>query len=339
VPTLDDFLARGFFPHELPPPFSTATFATAVAAHGAPPSATPKIAKLCIHNLARAGSLRRKLAIPNPVQYHRLVSAIVANWAAIAAHINASAFSVSKPTSPTTIRAVVPAAMFDDMESCRHAVRALAPFVVRTDISQFYGSLYTHSLPWALHTKAIAKARRGPSLFGNVLDECARNMQDGQTIGVPIGPDTSLVLAEIVLSAFDQEVIRRLPGVRACRQIDDIEMSATDRSAAESMLGLLQQSLNAFELSLNPKKTRIIEQPSPFTDAWVHSLRRFRFRKGATSQKFDLLAFYDLVLRTAAECPDGAVVKYSMSRLRPIRIDPSNWQIHERFLNQAMLVS
>jgi hypothetical protein len=266
-----------------------------------------------------------------------LANEIVANWTAIATHINTSAFSVSKPTNPASIRAVVPGTMFEDMEASRHAVRALAPFVVRTDISQFYGSLYAHSLPWALHTKVLAKARRGPSLFGNVLDECTRNMQDGQTIGVPIGPDTSLVLAEIVLSAFDQEVIRRFPAIRACRQIDDIEMSANDRSTAELMLGVVQQSLNMFELSLNPKKTHIIEQPSPFADAWVHSLRRFRFRRGATSQKFDLLAFYDLVLRTATENPDGAVVKYSLSRLRPIRIELTNWQNHERFLHQAML--
>ncbi|MDX9912818.1 MAG: RNA-directed DNA polymerase [Phycisphaerales bacterium] len=337
MPTLDDFLARGFFARELPPPFSTATFAAAIAAHGPPPSAAPKTAKLCIHNLARAGSLRRKLAIPNPVQYYRLADAIIANWPAITTHINASAISVSKPTNPNSNRAVVPVTMFDDMEARRHAVRALAPYVVRTDISQFYGSLYTHSLPWALHTKPIAKATRGRRLFGNVLDECTRNMQDGQTIGVPIGPDTSLVLAEIILSAFDQEVARRAPGVQACRQIDDIEMGAADRSAAESLLGVLQQSLNTYELSLNPRKTRIIEQPSPFTDAWVHSLRRFRFRKHSRSQKFDLLAFYDLVFRTANEYADGAVIKYSMSRLRPIRIHKSNWNTHERFLHQAML--
>ena len=43
-------------------------------------------------------------------------------------------------------------------EQARHAIRALSPMIVRADISQFYGSLYTHSLPWALHTKAVAKA-------------------------------------------------------------------------------------------------------------------------------------------------------------------------------------
>ncbi|MBX3322006.1 MAG: RNA-directed DNA polymerase [Phycisphaeraceae bacterium] len=266
-----------------------------------------------------------------------MTEAIVTNWAAIAAHINASTYSVSKPTAAGVTRAVVPTAMFDDMETARHAIRALAPYVVRSDVSQFYGSLYTHSLPWALHTKPVGKANHGRTLFGNVLDECARNMQDGQTIGVPIGPDTSLVLAEIVLSAVDQDVLRSAPGTRACRQIDDIEMSSPDRSSAEWLLGVLQRSLTTYELSLNPKKTKVIEQPSPFAEPWIHALRRFRFRRGASSQKFDLLAFYDLVLRTAAEYPDGAVVKYSMSRLRPIRIDPSNWQIHERFLHQAVL--
>lgn len=227
--------------------------------------------------------------------------------------------------------------MFDDMEKRRHAIRALAPYVVRTDISQFYGSLYTHSLPWAIHTKPVAKANRSDALFGNVLDRHAQNMQDGQTIGIPIGPDTSLVLAEIILSRVDQEVAARAPGIRACRQIDDIELSAADRSEAESLLGLLQQSLNGYELTLNPKKTRIIEQPSPFEDAWVHSLRRFRFRGGTSSQKYDLLAFYDTVLRTATEAPDAAVLKYSLSRLRRIRIAQGNWDIHERFLHQAML--
>jgi len=337
VPTVDDFLDRGYFPRELPPPFTTASFAAAIAAHGAPPNAKPKTAKVLIHYLARAGSLRRKLAIPNPVQFHRLVECIVSNWTAIATHINASPFSMSKPTSANVTRAVVPAGMFDDMEQARHAIRALSAFIVRTDISQFYGTLYTHSLPWALHTKPVAKATRGRSFFGNSLDELSRNMQDGQTVGVPIGPDTSLVLAEIVLSAVDQDLARRLIGTRACRQVDDVEVSASDRSSAERLLAQLQQALNVYELTLNPKKTRIIEQPSPFADIWVHTIRRFRFRRGATSQKFDLLAFYDLVLRSADECPDGAIIKYSMSRLRPIRIHPTNWQTHERFLHQAML--
>lgn len=71
------------------------------------------------------------------------------------------------------------------MEQARLVVRARAPLIVRTDINQFYGSIYTHSIPWALHGKATAKANRSPALLGNALDECVRNAQDGQTIGVP----------------------------------------------------------------------------------------------------------------------------------------------------------
>jgi hypothetical protein len=35
--------------------------------------------KTTAHNLARAGTLRRKLGIPNPISYYQLVDAIVQN--------------------------------------------------------------------------------------------------------------------------------------------------------------------------------------------------------------------------------------------------------------------
>jgi len=227
--------------------------------------------------------------------------------------------------------------MFDEMEQARLALRAKVQLVVRTDINQFYGSIYTHSIPWALHGKTHAKANRSASLLGNALDECVRNAQDGQTVGVPIGPDTSLVIAEIILASVDKELAKHVPPNGACRRVDDYEIQADDRSNAESRLGILQQTLNQFELVLNPRKTRIVELPCAFADGWRHEVRRFRFRKHPKSQHYDLLAFYDLALRAAAENRDGSVLKYSVSRMRRIRIHPDNWQMHESFLHQAMI--
>lgn len=338
MPTIHDFLAHGFFPRELPPCFTTVSFADAVGAQTGILAGDPRTAKLCVHNLARAGTLRRRLGIVNPVHYYRLVEQIVANWTAIANHINTSSFSFSKPTSAELFRAVVPAKMFDDMEQARLVVRARAPLIVRTDINQFYGSIYTHSIPWALHTKAIAKQQRqNPALFGNALDRCVQNAQDGQTIGVPIGPDTSLVIAEVILASVDQELAHYVVATGACRQVDDYEVRANDRVDAERVLGNLQHALNQYELVLNPKKTKILDLPCPFADKWRHDVRRYRFRKHPTSQHYDLLAYYDLAFRVASESPDSAVVKYAVSRMRRIRIHPDNWLMHERFLHQAML--
>ena len=44
-------------------------------------------------------------------------------------------------------------------------------YVVHTDISDCYGSIYTHSIAWALHTREVAKNRRNDkNLIGNVID-------------------------------------------------------------------------------------------------------------------------------------------------------------------------
>lgn len=274
----------------------------------------------------------------NPVLYYRLVEQIVAHWTEIETHIDTSKFSFSKPTGTNLNRAVVPADMFDEMEQARLVVRARAPYGVRADVNQFYGTLYSHSIPWALHTKAVAEAQRNNNqLCGNVLDRCVRNAQDGQTIGVPIGPDTSLVIAELILSSVDQEMANHMARNAPCRRVDDYEIRGNDRADAERQLANLQQALTHYELTLNPKKSRNIQLPCAMTEGWRHDIRRFRFNTGNNSQRYDLLAYYDKAFRAASECPDDAVLKYAVARMRSIKVEPDNWPMHERFLHRAMI--
>ena len=43
--------------------------------------------------------------------------------------------------------------------------------LVQTDVSDCYGSIYTHSIAWALHGKDLAKQKQGPQqLLGNNID-------------------------------------------------------------------------------------------------------------------------------------------------------------------------
>ena len=90
-------------------------------------------------------------------------------------------------------------------------------------MTSFFPTIYTHTIPWALHTKPVAKANKGkgkksPQLLGNLLDIRCMSLQDGQTIGLPIGPDTSHILAELIRVAIDLELHSQLsswpPGFR-----------------------------------------------------------------------------------------------------------------------------
>jgi hypothetical protein len=66
-------------------------------------------------------------------------------------------------------------------------------FILRTDVNQSYSSLYTHTRsPWALEGKLHAKQHKGQT-GADRIDKALRNLSDGQTMGVPIGPDTSFL--------------------------------------------------------------------------------------------------------------------------------------------------
>ena len=54
-------------------------------------------------------------------------------------------------------------------------------YLLETDITDCYGALYTHSIAWALHTKAEAKDRknRDKNSLGNLIDQHIQDMRYG----------------------------------------------------------------------------------------------------------------------------------------------------------------
>lgn len=161
------------------------------------------------HNLARPGGLRRPLKVPNPVAYYVLAELISAHWADIRAHTWKRRLSASRPYVLTrSSRSVITRYHYGELPRLRSLRRRGHRYLLSSDIDQFYPSIYTHAIPWALHTKATCKAElrlpgKGAHLLGNQLDRATQAMNDGQTRGIPIGPDTSLVLAEILLTAVE----------------------------------------------------------------------------------------------------------------------------------------
>jgi hypothetical protein len=99
-------------------------------------------------------------------------------------------------------------------------------YLLYADTSRYYTTIYTHSISWALHGKSVAKERRhDKSLLGNQLDELVRATQDSQSVGIPIGPDTSLIISEIIGTAIDLELRERLSAanikMQGHRYLDD----------------------------------------------------------------------------------------------------------------------
>lgn len=345
---LKDLLERGYFPRELPPPFTTQSFAAAaIDASGALVQALatgkPDHAELCIHNMVRSGGLRRHLGVPNPVPFARLCQFISAEWSRLQLAAQRSTYSLTSPVVSPGPRAIVGKLGLGDRTAKRVELRAQARCVLRCDVSRFYPSIYTHSLPWGIEGKNHVKQQWAASnlvaVWSNELDRLARNQNDRQTVGIPIGPDPSLLLAECLLSAVDEELAAKHPSLRGIRFIDDYEVALRERGEAERVVSDLQAILSRYELALNPSKTRIIDLPDTLEEPWASQLRVIVFRDaGVTGQRHDLTAYFDRVFAFSAADRHADVIKFAVARLNSLDVMPDNWPLFERILCQCVSV-
>lgn len=240
------------------------------------------------------------------------------SWARLERHFEKSLYSTSIPiTDISGARALRRQMDGSDLAIRRAETRSAARYLLRTDISRFYGSIYTHSIPWALDGKATAKKSRKGG-FANNLDAALRNSQDGQTLGIAVGPDASLVVAEVLACAVDKGLQNR--GFFGMRFMDDYEIGFLSRSAAEAGLATVEEVLADFELAINPRKTSIHKLPVELDRSWAAEIKTYAFREGNVT-KNELLHYFNRVFELKHAYPSDAVLSYAVSRLRSIEIE------------------
>jgi len=172
-------------------------------------------------------------------------------------------------------------------------------YLVHTDISDCYGSIYTHSIAWALHTKQTAKENRyDDDLIGNVIDNYLQDMSYGQTNGIPQGSVLMDLIAEIVLGYADLKLSERLEGLtvedyKIIRYRDDYRIFTNNPQDGELILKHLTEVLIDLNLELNPDKTFVtsdVVQDSIKPDKLYWNVSK----QGAKNLQTHLLVIHDL---------------------------------------------
>lgn len=135
-------------------------------------------------------------------------------------------------------------------------------YVLETDITDCYGAIYTHSIAWALHTKAKAKTKpKDRNLIGNVIDAHIQDMRYGQTNGIPQGSVLMDFIAEMVLGFSDSELSERLKqeGIsdfQILRYRDDYRVFVNNPQDGDAIIKAITEITTDLGLKLNPSKTR-----------------------------------------------------------------------------------
>jgi hypothetical protein len=339
--TAADLAGRGYLPRELPPPFTSSAFGKLVGTGWRPsqPSASTQCSR---HNLFRWGAFRRELAIPNPLSFVRLADDLQRFWPFFTAQFQLSRWSLSKPVV-STFRAVEREHQHRVLMLARARTRTGARYVLRADISRFYHSIYTHTVEWALHTKAAVKANRAlprsaqQRFPGRQVDDHLRAMQGQQSVGVPIGPDTSLVVAETILGRVDQ-ILGGHIGAPGMRYVDDYEFGFASAAAAEAGLAALQEVLAEYELALNPRKTTIRELPDVLEPAWIRKLRRVHLRAKGPGQRYDMVDLFDCAFELIRDGEGEHVLLFLLGVLRHKVCLAPNWSLYQSLLLQSVAV-
>ena len=136
-------------------------------------------------------------------------------------------------------------------------------YCLQTDITDCYGSIYTHSIPWSIHTKAEAKKtenRTKLSLIGVNIDSHLQDMSFGQTNGIPQGSTLMDFIAEMVLGYVDELISTKLieldiKDYHILRYRDDYRIFTNNPFEAEQITKVLSELLFDMGLKLNASKT------------------------------------------------------------------------------------
>lgn len=353
-----ELLEKGYFAKELPPPFQTKIFADMLTnikadwkiittAIDKAPKANKEAfkekfweSKWVIHSIPKVGFSRRLLGIPNPFHQSILAKSISDKWTEIETIFNKSTITNSKPVPDTTgNRALKSINTFGEFkkECLINSFDKL--FEVKTDVSRYYGTIYTHIIPWIIHSKPVAKTKRkDTTLLGNLLDKNLREGNSGQTLGIPIGPDTSLVIAEIIGCTLDEMVQKKFKTlIKGFRYIDDYYIYCENQADAEKVFKFIQSIFTDYQLDINEEKTKISKSPFPFETDWSIELGTFTFRKHPQSQQTDIERFVSIAFKNAKNNPKDSVLNFAISILKNIPLFQENWALYQSLILKIAL--
>ena len=216
----------------------------------------------------------RPLQLVNPYLYYFLVREITktSNWKFLIKRFkefenpNCEVVSIPmiKDAKDKSIMATTIKSWWEHIEQKSVELSLEYKYIFITDITNCYGSIYTHSISWALHGMEYSKEHREEKNLGKLIDTYIMGMQYGQTNGIPQGSVLFDFIAEIVLGYADLLLYEDLQkegivNYKVLRYRDDYRIFSNSKEEIERIAMKLQTILGILNLQINSSKTKLSE--------------------------------------------------------------------------------
>lgn len=327
----ENLLRNEFFPSELPECFNTNDLAdngediiNSTTSYGQRYSIPLK------YNGYKTETSRRKFAIPNPYHYCKAVDVIVRNEAEIFKVLTKSRYSLTAPINkhPQKGQAFVKkSATVADTKRAIEMQYQNNRYEIRLDISSFFDSIYTHSIPWAIHGIDVSKHRKNDkSLLGNILDSHIRAMNYEQTNGILVGNAVSRIISEIILCTIDDQIQQKFPHISCCRFVDDYYIYTDSVSQIQEIISFVRTQLAQYELSFNENKIQINESPFLYGKTWVEQIKQYIHLQPDV--------FLSKLIMEYNRYKDIAIIKYGLKIIEECKYNSQTWPVMQsRLIN------
>lgn len=334
---LESILGKGYFPEELPPSFNSKElsenyfyFWSSNRRNGG--FNQKKITPLIPFSIPKIKNYRRHLGIPHPINYLALASTIVNHWQEINQYTEKSNLSVARLVYSKDSLKSIDKPNFEAFIDDRIKRSIGCRYVMRIDIEKCYDSIFIDSLKIALEKTGMKVED-----IKRLIIECKR-IQNNIPIGLPIGPDSSRIISELILASIDQELQSQINDLKGLRIVDDFYLYFNTLGEAEIASAIIQKTLKKYKLDLNQGKEKISELPEIMNAEWLHELREFSFRDEAPLQKRDIIAFFDRSVQLANRHPEDFVISFAVTRLRSVKFAEDNYNLVQPFLFNCLLL-
>ena len=226
----------------------------------------------------KASLTSRTFGIQHPKYYHDIVYWIIKDWEFIINHLFNNkiliySYSFPIPLNSKAIGNLSPLRagrlIYEWIEMAEKDLIAEAhnyKYIIHTDITNFYNSIYTHSISWALHGRKKAfndvfYNKNKYTLTGNKIDKLIQYANDKRTNGIPIGSALSDLISEIILARIDKNISIELKKNKikfiATRFKDDYRFLCNSEEEKQFILKTLGDKLAEYNLLINEHKTKV----------------------------------------------------------------------------------